>query len=180
MILWYYTARKRFSPSTADGWQSYLDFSGFHDIVELISADQILCPNLIDDIVDDDWDHNVQTDYRIDWFLDCDYLIRRVNFDSRIHNLLALREQPLDVAIVPAGFEQCGFDILDSYDSISVLTNCGQFSSVFKPSEVNQYGLLEDLARANTVADNLRMQNSGDPHCKDCKVWQIARYVEGK
>ena len=180
MVLWYYTARKRFSPSTASDWQSYLDFSGFRHIAELVSADHVLCPNLVDEIIDDDWDHNVQADYRIDWFVDLEYLMQRVSFDPRFHNLLALREQPADVATVPVGFEQCGFDILDSYDSISVLTNCGQFPSVFKPSEVNRYGLLDDLARAHAVADNLRMQNPHEPHCKDCRVWQIARYVAGK
>ncbi len=58
---------------------------------------------------------------------------------------------------------------------------CGQFperDAGFAPSDVNQFGLLSDLEHANTVAAKLRASFPDDPHCRNCRVWQIARDVE--
>jgi hypothetical protein len=177
MPTWFYKACKRFSRSHSESWQDYLQFSGFRHIKELVSADQILCPNLVEVITDDDWNHNVQADNRIDWFYDYLYLKKRVNFNPNLHNILAIRDCPPDIIDPPLYFENCGFDILDSFDSISVLTNCGQFPDIFHPNEVNDFGLIEDLERANEIADRLRKLHSEDSHCHECKVWQIARYI---
>ncbi|MEA5511828.1 hypothetical protein VB715_18815 [Crocosphaera sp. UHCC 0190] len=180
MAAWYYTARKKFAPSTTSDWQSYLNFSGFHHISELVSADSILCPNLVTEIIDSDWNHNVHEDLYIDCFLDFDYLKKRINFDPIWHNLLAIWERPTSIEIPLVGFEQCGFDLLDSYNSISVLTNCGQFPQLFKPDSVNRYGLFDDLSLACQSAEQLRNTYPEDPHCQDCRVWQITRYVNSK
>ncbi len=177
MSPWFYIACKRFSLHI-ESWENYIQFSGFRHIKELVTADQILCPNLVEEITREDWNHNVQADNRINWFSDYLYLKNRVNFDHTKHNILAIREHPTVYADPPPYFENCGFDILDSFDSISVLTNCGQFPDIFNPDEVNDYGLIDDLARAIDIADSLRRIHFDDPHCKDCKVWQIARYTE--
>ena len=178
MAAWHYTARQRFAPTTSTGWQSYLNFSGFHHISELVSADSILCPNLVTEIIDEDWNHNVKEDYSIDCFFDLDYLKKRIKFEPTLHNLLAIWKRPTAIAIPPVEFEHCGFDILDTYGAISVLTNCGQFPELFEPSSVNRYGLLSDLAQADEISKNLRNTYPEDPHCQDCHVWQIARYVQ--
>jgi hypothetical protein len=176
---WFFTARSRFSPETnPDGWKSYQDFSGFHHIDELVSADSILCSDLIDEILAEDWQHNVQADHRVTWFTDVDYLKQRIHFDSQRQNILALFERPeTPMSSVPTDFEPCGFDILDSYDSISVLTNCGPFRGIFAASEVNRLGLLSDLDRADDVAKFLRLKFPNEDHCRDCRVWRIARYA---
>ncbi len=178
MTDWYFIACKRFTPSNNDSWEGYRDFSGFGHIVELVTMDEILCPNLVCELIDDDWEYNIHADNRTHWFVDYEYLKHRINYDSKRHNILAIREQPSDTATPPQGFKQCGFDIVDSYESISVLTNCGQFPGFFDPTEVNSYGLLDALERAFDVADNIRKENTDEPHCQDCRVWQIAQHLE--
>ena len=177
---WLFTARQRFIPSQATSWHSYIKFSGFTHITEVVTLDGILCPDLIENITDEDWAHNVQADYRLTWFTDLTYLRQRIDWRIGQDQLLAILEQPTRVYEVPFNFEFCGFDILDDNDGNSVLTNCGQFpeqDAGFTPSDVNQFGLLSDLEHANTVAAKLRSLFPDEPHCRNCRVWQIARDV---
>lgn len=178
MPTWYFTAHERFTPAKGEKCRLYQEFSGFTHIEELISCDSILCPELLQELKDEDWSHNVHADYRCFWFLDHEYLMRRVGYDSEQHQILAIREEPEVYEPPPEGFEQVGYDILDDCDDISVLTNCGPFAEIFEPTEVNRFGLLEDLTRAQTVAESIRRYHPEDPHCKACNVWQIARYSQ--
>lgn len=174
---WLFTARQRFLPSQVQGWQSYIQFSGFIHITEVVTLDNILCPDLIEDITDEDWSHNVQADYRLTWFTNLTYLRQRIDWRLGQDQLLAMVEQPTCVYDVPLNFEFCGFDILDDHDGNSVLTNCGRFPDIFRPSDVNALALLSDLEQANTVAAKIRMQFPNEPHCRNCQVWQIARNI---
>ncbi|WP_146460183.1 hypothetical protein [Rubripirellula tenax] len=79
--------------------------------------------------------------------------------------------------VVADQFEFCGYDILDSYESLSVLTNCGGFPGVFDSSEVNRYALVDDRVRADDIAERLRDSNPDCPHCRHCSVWSVARYA---
>lgn len=178
---WLFTARQRFTPAQTNDWHSYIEFSGFTHVTEIVTLDAILCADLIDEIIDQDWSHNVQADYRITWFSDLAYLRQRINWCVGNDQILAILEQPTQIHAVPAKFEFCGFDILDDHDGNSVLTNCGQFlerSAGFSPSDVNQLGLLSDLDHANALAAQLRLSFPEDPHCRNCRVWQIARDVK--
>lgn len=110
------------------------------------------------------------------FFHDFEYLKRRIGYDPTRHNLLSLIERPNSPTVAQSGFEFCGYDVLDSHESVSVLTNCGGFPAIFGPSEVNRYGLLDDLSRALDVSAKLRDAEPGDPHCGDCRVWSLCRY----
>ncbi len=172
---WIYTARERFTVAAGPRWSDYLKFSGFTHISELVTLDYVLCPDLIDSLIDADCKYNVQADDRIHWFQDCDYLIGRVSWRSGRDQILAIREEPSESLAVPDGFEPCGFDILDRDDSISVLSNCGQFPEIFDPSEVNVLGLIEDSKRAHSIAARIREEYPSEYHCSACRVWQLAR-----
>ena len=128
-MAWYFAARERFGPTTdPEAWKGYLSFSGFLHIRELVSADSILCGDAIKQLVDQDWDHNIHADNRITLFTDYEYLVQRKGIDLTRHNILAILERPkINDENAPVNFEPCGFDILDSYDSVSVLTNCGKY-----------------------------------------------------
>jgi hypothetical protein len=170
-------AHKRFDPSCGESWTSYIEWSGFQHINELVSTDEILCPSVLDELIDEDWHHNIHADFKIFFFRDFEYLKRRIDFDPARHNILSIIERPDSAIKADAGFEYCGYDILDSYDSVSVLTNCGGFPGIFKASDVNQYGLLDDLSRALVIAAQLREAEPDDPHCGDCRVWSLCRFV---
>ena len=178
-MTWLFTARERFGPDThPEGWRGYLEFSGFRHIQELVSADSILCGDVITELVDEDWDHNVHADYRITLFTNFEYLARRTGVDLIKHNILGILERPThENEKPPTDFEHCGFDILDSYDSVSVLTNCGKYPGIMDPQEVNQFGLLSNLVRANTIGAKIRTAFPDENHCRDCRVWSIARYM---
>jgi hypothetical protein len=172
-----FAAHMRFGPSCGEPWTSYIEWSGFHHISELVSTDEMLCPSVLAELIDEDWKHNVHADYKIYFFREFEYLKRRIALDPTRHNLLSIIERPDSPTRADVGFEFCGYDILDSYDSVSVLTNCGGFPDIFKASEVNQYGLLDDHSRAVDVAAQLREAEPDDPHCGDCRVWSLCRYV---
>jgi hypothetical protein len=178
MINWLFTARERFTPSQIEGWHNYIKFSGFTHITEVVTLDYILCPDLIKDLIDEDWSYNVQVDCRITWFTNPTYLRQRINWHVGQDQLLAILEQPKHLHQVPPKFEFCGFDIVDDDDDNSILTNCGQFPDVFKPSDVNQFGLLSDLNHTNAIAAQIRATFPDEPHCCNCRVWQIARDVK--
>ena len=181
MTNWLFTARQRFIPSQIKDWDSYIKFSGFTHVTEVVTLDGLLCQDLINTPIDADWSYNVQANFRITWFTDLPYLRQRITWRPGQDQLLAMLEQPTCFHEVPKGFEFCGFDIIDDEDCNSVLTNCGQFSernAGFTPSDVNQFGLLPDLDHANTVAAKLHSSFPDEPHCSNCRVWQIARDIE--
>jgi len=172
----FYAAHKRFDPSCGESWSKFVEWSGFRHITELVSTDIMLCPSLINELIDEDWQYNIHADNRVYFFHDWEYLKQRINYDPTRHNFLSLVEPPDSSVVAPRGFEFCGYDILDSYDSISVLTNCGGFPSIFDVREVNQFGLLGDHSRALEIAANIRRLNPEESHCCDCRVWSLCRY----
>lgn len=175
MSEWLYTVRERFTRDCGDRFLDYCDFSGFADIGELVTLDSMMCPDLVAELVDEDWKHNVHEDFRVTLFYDADYLMKRQSMDESLHQVLAVFENPSRTQSPPDGFELCGYDIMDCYVGNSTLTNCGPLPSLFSPSEVNACGLLDARERAYELRDAMRREMPEDPHLSDCEVWLIAR-----
>jgi hypothetical protein len=92
-------------------------------------------------------------------------------------NVLALLQNPTatEVAeVLPAGFDFAGFDLLDVHGDVSALTDCGGFPAVFAGGELNSFGLLSDLSRADDVRRGLRTAYPDEPHA-ECDVWALWR-----
>lgn len=174
MTGWLYTVRQRFMPSMP-GWKSYIEFSGFDQIVELVTLDSMMCPNMLSELRKEDWEHNVHEDWRTELFYDADYLIARDGFDENTQQVLGIICQPRQAEPPAPKFETCGFDIMDSYFGNSTLTNCGRIPEAFSPSIVNQYGLIADVDLAYSIRDKMRRLQPDDPHLSKCEVWQICR-----
>jgi hypothetical protein len=172
---WLFTLRERFTREHANRWHAYLKFSGFTHIDELVTLDSMMCPDVITDLRDEDWNHNVHEDFRTDLFWDPDYLMKRQPLDAKRHQLLAVLELPNGTEDPPSGFTDCGFDIMDSYFGNSTLTNCGPIPDAFDPSDVNRSGLLPNVETAYVVRDAMRRLQPDDPHLGDCEVWRVAR-----
>ena len=172
---WLYTVRERFTPAHREDWGQYIEWRGFLHIDELITLDTILCCDRIEDLVPEDWHHNIQADFRLTWFTHLDYLRQRCPLRPGQDQLIAAIENPSQKFSPPAGFTHCGFDILDGEGSISVLTNCGRFPGLCEPTEVNRWGLMDDLAVARAIAAQIRVDFPDEPHCQHCQVWQVAR-----
>ncbi len=178
MTDWIFTARERFTPANGVRWADYIEWIGFTDIEELVTLDHMMCPELIDEPIGDDWSHNIQADYRTTWFHDLTHLRQRCDWRIGRDQIIAMIENPDAKHEPPNGFTHGGFDILDGYDSNSVLTNCGRFPDIIDAITVNSWGLLPTVVLANTIAERMRTEFPEDDHCQDCRVWQVVRDAE--
>jgi hypothetical protein len=173
-----FAACQRFDQRNGDSWSRFIEWTGFQHIREIVSIDTMLCPSLIDELADEDWQYNIHADYRTSFFRDAKYLRRRIDYDCFRHNILALTKEPTSFVEPPNGFAFRGYDILDSYDSISVLTNCGAFPSIYSVEDINEYALVSDLDRVTEIASAIRKPHWDDHRRQECRVWGIARYVD--
>ena len=88
-----FAARRRFGPHHGARWREWVAWSGLTGVRELVSLDTILCPELPEELVTEDWEHNVHADYQIRQFRSLPYLARRVTETPDVH-LLALLQNP--------------------------------------------------------------------------------------
>jgi hypothetical protein len=169
-----YTAVQRFDPACGERWHKFIEWSGLKQLREVVSLDLILCPTVFGELSAEDWQHNVQEDFKIALFLDLDHVLRRVAGDERV-SVLALMQNPTENEVRSfndARFAFRGFDLVELQTGISALVNCGGFDRAFAPTELADCGLLADHARALAVQERLRAEYP-DEHHADCDVWAI-------
>jgi len=142
----------------------------------LEALDGTLCPSLIDDLTAEDMSHNIYTDNSYLLFPDYKYLVTRDGFSLQTHNILELTMRPDSDVMPTESFQFCGYDIMGSGDSVSVLLNCGEFPDILSPNDTNSFGLLDSLAEADRIANDIRRSNPNEYHCRDCSIWGIAKY----
>jgi hypothetical protein len=175
-----YSAVKRFDPACGERWRGFIEWSGLTQLREVVSLDGILCPNVIQDLTDEDWQHNVQEDLKITLFHDLDYLVRRAGEDGPL-NILALLQNPTEEEVQSFSdrrFVFRGFDLVELQTGISALVNCGGFDKAFAASDLSECGLLNAHAQALRVQKLLR-QEYPDEHHADCDVWAIWQMKAG-
>jgi hypothetical protein len=52
-----FTAAQCFNPETQTDWPTFVARSGLTQLREVVSLDQLLCPNLFQELVAEDWKH---------------------------------------------------------------------------------------------------------------------------
>ena len=117
------SAVKRFDPACGDNWTKFIAWSGLTQLRELVSLDGILCPTVFQELTAEDWQHNVQEDYKINLFHDLDYVVRRVEGAGQV-NVLALVQNPTDDEVRSFSdprFVFRGFDLVELDTGISAL-----------------------------------------------------------
>jgi len=170
----WFIAVEPFSPHDGTKWQKYIEWSGLTQLAELVSLDPILCPPVLDDVRDEYWQHIVNEDFMLAFFLDADFLRRQVSKVQR-KNLLCVFRNPSEPPISPdTSFEFAGYDLVDVQHSASALTNCGGFPDAFSNFELSTVGLLPDFNRAVEVQKLLRQRHPEEPHA-NCHLWAIFR-----
>jgi hypothetical protein len=174
-----FVARERFDASDGDRWEGCARWAKIPNLIEVVSLDTMLCPTILPDLSDEDWQHNVQEDFRLNYFYDLDYLIRRTAGILR-RNILGLYRNPESHISSPPGsgtFGFLGYDLVEDATNISALTKCGGFPETFSNDELNEYGLITDFSRASEVRRLLPERNPAEPHAK-CELYAIWRLVE--
>lgn len=66
----WYTVVESFGPERGDSWVDYLAWSGLYHLEEVVSLDIMLCPSVIETLVEEDWQYNIHEDFRPHCFKD--------------------------------------------------------------------------------------------------------------
>lgn len=168
-----FTAVYAFDPSSGDAWAEFVGWSGLTRLREVVSLDIMLCPTFFVELTEEDWNYNVQLDYKSDKFVDAGYLRRRVG-NARAHVLALMEEPSLEDAasFVDPRFVFRGFDLVEDRTGISALVNCGGFDRAFLANSLSDCGLLAEYEEARRVQERLRVEYPDEPHAH-CTLWAI-------
>jgi len=166
-----YEVMAKFGPSDEERWSDYIWWRGLHHLTRFDSVDSILRPSLFVPKTDQDWQHCVSADFKIGLITDVSFatsILSRYE-DAEIVGV----ELEVDQSQIP-GLHCVGYDIIDGYCDVSLLTNWGtDEEGRLRCHQSN--GLLDDLGRALAIRDTLRVKFSHDSHAKNCSVWAIYR-----
>ncbi len=174
-----YIAKERFDPSDGEKWQGYIAWAKLPSLIEVVSLDSMLCPGLLEEIRDEDWEHIVNEDFRLDYYIHLNCLLDRVQPFKR-RNILGLYRNPsahIDESPFATESKFMGYDLIDEQTQISALINCGGFPDVFQNNEINCYGLLDNFQRASEVRSDLSRKHPNEPHAQ-CELYAIWRLNE--
>ena len=174
-----FIATERFDPSDGEKWQKYFQWAKIPALIELISLDVALCGRLIKEPANEDWQHIVTENFRLDYYYHLDYLIRRIGDKSR-RNVLGLYRNPgahISKSPAPGDFVFVGYDLIEEQTQISALTNCGGFPDIFRNDELNKYGLVENFDRANEIKRLLAEKYPEEDHAQ-CELYALWRLKE--
>lgn len=169
-----FTAVQRFDPARGDTWPRFIAWSGLTQLREVVSLDIILCPTLFPELTAEDWQHNVQEDFKLSYFYDLDHVLAKVAENVRV-NVLALVQNPTDDELrsfTDSRFVFRGFDLVELRTGISALVNCGGFPRAFASKDLSDCGLLTDHATALAVQRRLRAEYPTEHHA-NCDVWAL-------
>jgi len=177
----YYTARTTYDKSNNEGnaWEKYIEWSRLFHIKELVSLDYILNSVIFDPDRNSelDFSHIIQDElYETGFFTPLDYVLQKVKHETKFNLLAGIIKPTQDCTdIVLQDFEFVGYDLLDKCYDISALTNCGGFDETFLPSELNEFGLIGNFARAVDINTKLFENNSEEYHA-DTNIIAVWRH----
>ena len=169
-----FIATERFDPTDEGKWRKYFEWAKIPGLTEIVGLDSMLCPHMPQEMLDEDWKHVVNENFRTDYFLQFDYLLERVREQVR-RNILGLYRNPVaHITEAPAegDFNFMGYDLIEEQTQISALSNCGGFPDVFRNDELNSCGLILDFDRALEVKRVLAAKHPEESHAQ-CEMYAI-------
>jgi len=174
-----FIATERFDASDGEAWEKYCQFAQIPNLIEVVSLDQILCHRLVAKFKPADWDHIVNEDFRLDYFLHLDYLLKRIAGHRRRNVLGVYRNPDCHIAQPPGqgNFVFMGYDLVEEVTQVSALTDCGGFPKAFSNQELSPQGLIQDYGRAVQVRVALAEAYPKEHHAQ-CELYAIWRLNE--
>jgi hypothetical protein len=167
----YYKIVERFGPEDGDRWQNYLEWRGLN-LSSFDSMDGILRPDLFKPESDEDWRNCVNEQFKLNLITNLEYA--RGILDRYDNSVLVGVEIELQEGYNPED-GLLGFDIIDSYCDVSLVTNWGTDEESIINNYVMNNGLIGALGRALQIRDLLRKEFSEDSHAENCEVWAVYR-----
>lgn len=167
----YYKIVQNFGHENGDRWQDYLAWRGLN-LTDFDSVDGILRPDLFEPNCDRDWKNCVNENFKVNLIENLDYAKEILH--RYVNAVLVGVEIELERGYAPKE-RLLGFDILDSYCHVSLITNWGTDAEGLMKGWMMSNGLIGDLFKALEIRDLLRKKFPEDPHAQNCQVWAIYR-----
>lgn len=161
-----YSIIEPFSPTSGDAWKKYCDWRGVK-FERFDSIDGILRPSLFDPKTPEDWKHVYQGDSPFRYLTDRKYAEYKRRDIGRC-DLVGLRLSDHD----EHHRSFLGFDLLDGYFSVSLLTNWGN-DVPFINQALGSNGLVPNLRGISFIQTQLFDQYGDDNHVEECHVISI-------
>lgn len=165
----YFKVVEKFGPSDGARWSDYLTWRGLN-LTRFDSVDGILRCDLFNPKSEDDWKNCLHEDCKISLITNLEYArkIQKQHLNSEIVGI----EFPVD-AHYQANTGLLGFDVIDSYCDVSLLTNWGTDADGIFSDLIMENGLLGNLKQALRIRDTLRKRFPEDDHACECHVCAI-------
>ena len=167
----FYTIVESFSPADGEKWDSYCKWRK-KNFERFDSIDGVLRPNLFDRLADEDWEHIVNENFMLH------LITNRVHAEKKKKEIEKgiLLELRLDDHS-PEDKRFLGFDIIDGYFDISLLTNFGN-DIEFINQALGSNGLVSDLMTTESIYRKLKNEFGSDPHVEDCQIISIYKTMD--
>ncbi|MSQ47965.1 MAG: hypothetical protein EXR78_06190 [Deltaproteobacteria bacterium] len=166
----YYTIIEKFGPQNHDKWASYMQWRKLPQLTSFDSVDGILRPNLFEPQSAEDWRNCVNADFKTRLITNLDYA-KKIAPHFGDGDLVGV-EIELEEGYA-AGPGLLGFDIIDEYCDVSLLTDWGADEEAMMTPHIMPNGLLGNLAQAMAIRNTLRERFPNDAHACTCQVWAV-------
>jgi hypothetical protein len=161
-----YTLIEPFSPNDGARWTNYCAWRGL-EFERFDSVDGALRPSLFLEPTGEDWSHIVNESFMLHYFVDRQYAELKRREIGR-GDLVGLEFHAHDESAT--GF--LGYDLIDCYNDISLLTNWGNDVGIVNRS-ISGTGLIRERALIEEVKSELLLSYGADSHVQGCKIVSI-------
>lgn len=162
-----YKIIESFSPADGDQWINYCKWRGVN-FERFDSIDNMLRPDVFDTLDDEDWNYIVKGDYMLSFFTDLDYAVKKRATCKR-GNIVGIKFDDHDES--DSGF--LGYDLIDGYYSISLLTNWGGNDLGVIDRLISPNALVLEHNQILTIQNFLHEKYGNDSHVEDCRIVSI-------
>lgn len=167
-----YIITKKFGPHS-DEWKDYAKWAGLQNCQEYYSIDGINRDSLFSPESAEDWENCINENYRLHILTNLDYA-KKIMPKFPHGEIIGIIENPKTASEkIPPNHTLMGYDIIDGYNDISLLTNWGGEKDGIKNLELNKSALIADMNYAYVLKEMLHHDFSEDDHAKNCEVWAI-------
>lgn len=155
-----------FSPACGEGWKGYCSWRGI-TFDRFDSVDRILRPSLFSPNTAADWEHVIAADFRTHLIKDYDYALEARQRIGR-GDIVGLRFEDHDER--HPGF--AGYDIIDGYCSVSLLTNWGNDIACINEA-LSPNALVRCLETARRIHQELLQKHASDAHVEGSQIVSV-------
>ena len=167
-----YKILKFFGPGSGKEWDDYQSWIDRDQLESFDSIDSMLRDECFEPKTEEDWRNCVNEDFKLNFINNLEYAVK-VQCQNPGSEIVGVDIEITEGYTAESGF--CGFDILDEWFAVSLITNWRKDELVFDSIRFESNGLIGNVKEALATRDMLRTKYLDDPHAKNCKVLAVYR-----